>query len=79
MDAVGVTEEGEDGRLVERHPVLDTIAEVRGDRRGVVGEPAHDLGVGEAAAVLQACGRSQWKRLISGWTPASSSASTRRW
>ena len=28
MDAVGVAEEGEDGGLVERHPVLDTVAQV---------------------------------------------------
>ena len=27
MDAVGMAEEGEDRRLVERHPVLDTVAE----------------------------------------------------
>ena len=53
MDAVGVAEEGEDGRLVERHPVLDAIAQVRREERGVVAEPAHDLRVGEAAAVLQ--------------------------
>ena len=48
-----MAEEGEDGRLVERHPVLDPVAQVRRDQRGVVGEPAHDLRVGEAAAVLQ--------------------------
>ncbi len=53
MDAVGMAEEGEDGRLVERHPILDTVAQVRREQRGVVGEPAHDLRVGEAAAVLQ--------------------------
>ena len=53
MDAVGMAEEGEDGRLVERHPVLDPVAQVRREQRGVVGEPADDLRVGETAAVLQ--------------------------
>ena len=48
-----MAEEGEAGRLVERHPVLDAVAQVRREQRGVVGEPAHDLRVGEAAAVLQ--------------------------
>ena len=57
MDAVGVAEEGEDGRLVERHPILDTVAQARREQRGVVGEPAHDLRVGEAAAVLQRLGQ----------------------
>src|SRR6476620_6586647 len=52
MDAVGVAEERVYGRLVERHPVLDAIAQVRGEERGVVAEPARDLRVGEAAAVL---------------------------
>ena len=27
VDAVGMAEEGEDGRLVERHPVLDPVAQ----------------------------------------------------
>ena len=53
MDAVGVAEEGKDGRLVERHPILDPVAQARCEQRGVVGEPAHDLRVGEAAAILQ--------------------------
>ncbi len=53
MDAVGMAEEGKDGRLIERHPILDTVAQVRREQPGVIGEPAHDLRVGEAAAVLQ--------------------------
>ncbi len=53
VHAVGVAQECEHGRLVERHPVLDTVAQARRDQRRVVAEPAHDLGVGEAAAVLQ--------------------------
>ena len=53
MDAVGMAEEGEDGRLVERHPILDSVAQLRCEQGGVVGEPADDLRVGEAAAVLQ--------------------------
>ena len=48
-----MAEEGKDGRLVERHPILDAVAQGRREQRGVVGEPAHDLRVGEAAAVLQ--------------------------
>ena len=48
-----MAEEGVHGRLVERHPVLDAIAQVRREERGVVTEPARDLRVGEAAAVLQ--------------------------
>ena len=48
-----MAEEGEHGRLIERHPILDTVAQVRREQRGVVGEPAHHLRVGEAAAVLQ--------------------------
>ena len=48
-----MAEEGKDGRLVERHPILDAVAQGRREQRGVVGEPADDLRVGEAAAVLQ--------------------------
>jgi hypothetical protein len=53
MDAVGVAKEGEDGRLVEGHPILDSVAQRRCDQGGVFGEPADNLRVGEAAAVLQ--------------------------
>jgi hypothetical protein len=53
VHALGVAQEGEDGRLVERHPILDTVAQARREQRGVVAEPAHDLRVGEPAAVLQ--------------------------
>ncbi len=53
MDAVGMAEERKDGRLVERHPVLDAVAQLRCEHRGVVREPARDLRVGEATTVLQ--------------------------
>ena len=57
MDAVGVTEEGEHGRLIEGHPVGDRAAEARRDEMREVGEPADDVGVGEATAILQRLGQ----------------------
>ena len=48
-----MAEEGKDGRFIERHPILDPVTEGRREQRGVIGEPADDLRVGEAAAVLQ--------------------------
>ncbi len=40
-------------RLVERHPVLHAIAEALRDQRRVVGEPAADVAVQPAAAVVE--------------------------
>jgi hypothetical protein len=57
MDAIGMAEEGEDRRLVERHPILDPVAKPRCEQGGVVGEPADHLRVGEPAAVLQHLGQ----------------------
>ena len=53
VDAIGVGEKREDRWLIEGHPVGDRVAKARGHEVRVVGEPANDVGVREAAAILQ--------------------------
>ena len=52
-----MAEEGVDRRFVERHPVLDPVAKARREQRGIVGEPLHDLRVGEPPAILECQGQ----------------------
>ena len=53
VDAVGVGEKRKDRRLVEGHPVGDRVAKARGHEVRIVGEPANDVGIREAAAILE--------------------------
>jgi hypothetical protein len=51
--APGVTEHGDDVRLVDRDPVLDPVPQALADQAGVLGEPVRGVAVQPAAVVLE--------------------------
>ena len=53
MDAEHVAEDGENPRLVERHPMLDAIAEVLRADGGIVAEVSRGVAIGPSAEVLE--------------------------
>ena len=59
VHAPAVAEPGRDPRLVVRHPVLDPVAEPRGDGLRVADERLGSRALGPAAGVLERLRRSQ--------------------
>jgi hypothetical protein len=53
LAALLVAEEGDDPRLVDRHPALDEVAQLGGDDPGVLGEAQRGVARRPAAALLQ--------------------------
>lgn len=78
VGAERVAEQGVFGGLVEGDPLLDAVAETGGDDTGVLGEALGRVAVQPAPVSSSFSGRSQWKRVGTGRTPAATRASTSR-
>ena len=57
VDAEQMAEDRDAPRLVDGGGGVQTVAEILGDKRGIVGEPAGDVAVHPAALVLQGAGQ----------------------